>query len=562
MTGYVRQSLADIQTGIEIEALPLNNEFDAIEMAFHATNGHGHTGATGDAPQIDTAGLSNNSVTTSKIVDNNVTLAKIQQIATSRVLGRLTAGTGNVEEITIGTSGTAIPLLSTANTWTLAQTMSAQLSANGNITIDNSNPRIFFNDTNDGGLTTVGPFASGQTFRIEIDEANTISSSQFNIRIDGGSRLTLNPTTLALGTDVAVTWAGTGAATTRSNLGLGTAAIFNTGTSGATIPVLNASNTWSAQQTISAATAVPAIFQRTNSTTNVSTLFQNSDDTGRVYVGQGALNTFAVKGDNNLSSSPWIAVDSTSFVSNVNASFVGTVGVGSTLSVTNTGPTIQLSDTSISNLIHMFRSFSDDVTIDGDVNNVKVNPIIRLRLGGAGIGYVDAAGYFVSQGASGGFASNATVLTADTTFDSNGICMGFNTGPALMSRSLASGSSVLSINRALSNGQLITFRRSATEVGSVVVNTTNTTYNTSSDKRLKQDLRAIDTSILDNIDVWDFEWKTSGERGHGVMAQDVMGLVPDAISYSEDSDMYGADYSKFVPLLIAAVKELRARNGS
>jgi hypothetical protein len=37
--------------------------------------------------------------------------------------------------------------------------------------------------------------------------------------------------------------------TARSNLGLGTAAVVNTGTSGATIPLLNAANTWSGAQT-------------------------------------------------------------------------------------------------------------------------------------------------------------------------------------------------------------------------------------------------------------------------------------------------------------------------
>ncbi|AVA22469.1 hypothetical protein [Rhizobium sp. NXC24] len=40
--------------------------------------------------------------------------------------------------------------------------------------------------------------------------------------------------------------------TARGNLGLGTAATQNTGTSGATVPLLNGANTWSAAQTIQA----------------------------------------------------------------------------------------------------------------------------------------------------------------------------------------------------------------------------------------------------------------------------------------------------------------------
>jgi hypothetical protein len=45
------------------------------------------------------------------------------------------------------------------------------------------------------------------------------------------------------------------ASTARTNLGLGTAATVNTGTSGATIPLLNAANTWAATQAFAALTA-------------------------------------------------------------------------------------------------------------------------------------------------------------------------------------------------------------------------------------------------------------------------------------------------------------------
>jgi hypothetical protein len=43
------------------------------------------------------------------------------------------------------------------------------------------------------------------------------------------------------------------ASTARTNLGLGTSAVVNTGTSGATIPLCNGANTWAASQVFSAA---------------------------------------------------------------------------------------------------------------------------------------------------------------------------------------------------------------------------------------------------------------------------------------------------------------------
>lgn len=48
------------------------------------------------------------SITTVNINDNAVTLAKIQQIATDTLLGRSTAGTGNVETIACTSAGRAL----------------------------------------------------------------------------------------------------------------------------------------------------------------------------------------------------------------------------------------------------------------------------------------------------------------------------------------------------------------------------------------------------------------------------------------------------------------------
>ena len=111
------------------------------------------------------------------------------------------------------------------------------------------------------------------------------------------------------------------------------------------------------------------------------------------------------------------------------------------------------------------------------------------------------------------------------------------------------------------------FQNSSANTGSISVsNQATTQFNTSSDGRLKEDRRPIKSGeLIDAIEVYDFRWKApisrSGRevRGHGVIAQDVFEIFPDAISHDTDADTWGADYSKFVPMLIAETKALRIR---
>jgi hypothetical protein len=93
---------------------------------------------------------------------------------------------------------------------------------------------------------------------------------------------------------------------------------------------------------------------------------------------------------------------------------------------------------------------------------------------------------------------------------------------------------------------------------------TGVAYNTVSDGRLKEDLRDYvgAGNVIDALKIWDFRWKTSGERGVGVIAQEAIEVYPDAVSAprADDDDLrWGVDYSRFVPVLIAEVQALRRR---
>jgi hypothetical protein len=125
---------------------------------------------------------------------------------------------------------------------------------------------------------------------------------------------------------------------------------------------------------------------------------------------------------------------------------------------------------------------------------------------------------------------------------------------------LESGAGALHVNKIGANGASVVFYQ-GTACGSITVaNGNSTAYNTTSDGRLKEDRREVDAGpVIDALQVYDFKWKDNEARGHGVIAQDAVEVFPEAIFHDEENDTWGADYSKFVPLLLQEVKALRAR---
>jgi hypothetical protein len=107
----------------------------------------------------------------------------------------------------------------------------------------------------------------------------------------------------------------------------------------------------------------------------------------------------------------------------------------------------------------------------------------------------------------------------------------------------------------------VLFKNAAgTIIGSVTTAAAATAFNTTSDGRLKEDLRPIDSgAMVDAIEPYNFRWKGSKERGYGVIAQDVAEVMPQACHHNQVDDQWAVDYSKLVPVLLAEIKALRAR---
>jgi hypothetical protein len=100
----------------------------------------------------------------------------------------------------------------------------------------------------------------------------------------------------------------------------------------------------------------------------------------------------------------------------------------------------------------------------------------------------------------------------------------------------------------------------ASQIGSIFTTPSATQFITSSDERLKEDLKSFDAgNIVDDTNVYDFAWRATGERSYGVIAQQAVEVYPAAVNYSEAQDAWGIDYSKYVPVILQELKALRAR---
>jgi hypothetical protein len=106
-------------------------------------------------------------------------------------------------------------------------------------------------------------------------------------------------------------------------------------------------------------------------------------------------------------------------------------------------------------------------------------------------------------------------------------------------------------------------------VGQIQTSGSATSYLTSSDYRLKEDVESL-TSGLSTVSAMrpvSYKWKVDGGVGNGFIAHELQAIVPDAVSGEKDAvnedgsiKSQGVDYSKIVVHLVAAIQELSAKN--
>ncbi len=90
----------------------------------------------------------------------------------------------------------------------------------------------------------------------------------------------------------------------------------------------------------------------------------------------------------------------------------------------------------------------------------------------------------------------------------------------------------------------------------------------SSDRRLKKNINTIENGLakVEKLRGVTYEWKDAKESGSegnnvtpermGVIAQEIIDIVPEVVSHDKENDRYGVSYGHLTGVLIEAIKEL------
>lgn len=112
----------------------------------------------------------------------------------------------------------------------------------------------------------------------------------------------------------------------------------------------------------------------------------------------------------------------------------------------------------------------------------------------------------------------------------------------------------------------VRFYYAGTVIGSIANTSTATTYNTTSDRRLKCDIAPAVPfgDLIDGITVVQHGWRNGGTPvRHGFIAQELATVYPEAVTAGDHGPdvvaPWGVDNSKLVPLLLLELQSLRAR---
>ena len=236
-------------------------------------------------------------------------------------------------------------------------------------------------------------------------------------------------------------------------------------------------------------------------------------------------------------------------------------------------------------------SFTQAMTLDasGNLGVGTTSPAVRLHVansGGDNVSYFERVGgsrvilYNASGDSYFGTTTNtplrfATNDTERARIDSSGnLLVGTTNGtinskiPRILAFQTASGPAISCYRNTTAATNQITFHNPNGEAGSINTENNATAYLTSSDYRLKKDVKPM-TGALARVAALrpvTYKWKSDDSDGQGFIAHELQAVCPDAVSGEKDAvdaegnPVYqGIDTSFLVATLTAAIQELNAK---
>jgi len=256
----------------------------------------------------------------------------------------------------------------------------------------------------------------------------------------------------------------------------------------------------------------------------------------------------------------------------------GNVGIGVTPSAWTTFTAQQIGPTGGMSLY----AGADNVNIGA---NVYYNAGYKRVGAYAASAYQQGAGAHYWLTAPSSTAGSAITFTQAMTLDSSGNLLvgktsvgsfttaGIEMNPARSDSNFAVTSTinanydVCRVVRTAATGIMIGFYNGSSRIGDISIGASSTSYNTSSDYRLKEDVQPM-TGALGKVAALKpvtYKWKVDGSAGEGFIAHELQAVVPDCVTGQKDAvgadgnPVYqGIDTSFLVATLTAAIQEQQA----
>ena len=195
-------------------------------------------------------------------------------------------------------------------------------------------------------------------------------------------------------------------------------------------------------------------------------------------------------------------------------------------------------------------TYGTGYSVAGSIEMTHTNPNMKFFTGTTERMRIDSSGNLLVGTTDSNPADDATA--------GYGLAYNIGFGGSLLVKS--NNNATVTLNRTASDGDILSFRKDGTTVGSVSVTASATSYSTTSDRRLKTDIQPI-TNATDKLMAMNpvtHKWKADPEAGavHGFIAQEMQEIIPEAVSGTPDGEeMMSMDYGRITPVLVAALQD-------